>query len=312
MIYLLTSESNQLIKEELTKIINNCQNVITIDYNSSNIDDVLAEASYYSLFNDKKVVIVKNANFFCSDKITEVDANKLLSYFDNPNSLTTLIFITNAKTDLRKKITKIIKDKYQLINIPVLKSYDIVNRVRDIFNNNGYKIDDESLNYIIMNNANNYDLVINEINKIILFYNDPCNIKYEDVINIVARSLDTNNFKFVDYIITKDIKNAFKLYDDLKLMKTEPLALISLIAREYRLMLFSKLLREERYGLSDICVELNLKDWQLDKITRNSNKYKTVELTEKLIELSSLDLNIKSGKIDKWLGLAKFIVDSAE
>ena len=71
MIYLIAGESNQLINEELKKITKECDNILYIDYNNSSIDDILAEASYYSMFNDKKVVIVKNANFFASDKISE-------------------------------------------------------------------------------------------------------------------------------------------------------------------------------------------------------------------------------------------------
>lgn len=312
MIYLIAGESNQLINGQIKDIIGDCPNIIFADYNNLCIDDILAEASYYSMFNDKKVIVVKNANFFSSDKITEENSNKLLNYFSHPNDLTTLIFTINNKLDMRKKITKEIKNKHKLINISNLNIRDINILVKDMFKKDGFIIDEESINYIITNNANNYDLIYNEVNKIKLYYNNPCKILYDDVINIVAKSLDTNNFKFVEFIVNKEIKQAFKLYEDLKLLKVEPLALISLIAREYRLMLFAKLLRHEHYMINDICVELNIQEWQLDKIIRNSNKYKTKEIEDRLIELANLDLNIKSGKIDKWLGLAKFIVDSAE
>jgi len=128
----------------------------------------------------------------------------------------------------------------------------------------------------------------------------------------VAKSIETNNFKFIDAIISKDIKEAFKLYNDLKLLKVEPLGLISLLAREYRLMLFTKILKEEHYSIYEISSELNLQDWQLEKISKNASKYKIKTLESQIIGLANLDLKIKSGKIDKWLGLAKFIVDSAE
>ena len=312
MIYLIASESNQLINEELKKVNNDCNNILYIDYNNSSIDDVLAEASYYSMFNDKKIIIVKNANFFASDKISEDNSNKLLNYYKEPNELTTLVFITNGKVDMRKKITKELKNKYNFIEIDNLKPRDIVFKVKDLFKKEGYNIDDESINYIISNNANNYDLVYNEINKIMLYYKNPCKVKFDDVMNIVAKSLDTNNFKFVDMVVAKNLKEAFKLFEDIKLMKIEPLSLIGLLAREYRLMLFAKLLKQEHYSNYEICDELKLQDWQLEKFIRNSMKYKINELEDRLVDLANLDLNIKSGKIDKWLGLAKFIVDSAE
>lgn len=312
MIYLISGESNELIKEQLDDIIADCLNVLYIDYNNSSIDEILAEASYYSLFNDKKVIIVKNANFFGSDKIAEDNSKKLLNYFSNPNEFTTLVFTTNLKIDSKKKIVKTIKENFNLISITNLKQYELLSKIKSIFNSEGFNIDDESLNYIIVNNSNNYDLIFNEINKIMLYYNEPSKILYNDVVNIVSKSLDTNNFKFVDKVVAKDLGEAFKLFNDLKLTKTEPLLLISLLAREYRMMLIAKNLKQAHYSVYDICSELGLQDWQLDKFIRNGTKFKTSELESKLIGLAELDFNIKTGKIEKWNGLAKLIVDFAE
>ena len=67
MIYLITGESNQLIKEYLHDIIVGCENIIYIDYHNSSIDEILAEASYYSMFNEEKIIVVKNADCFSSN-----------------------------------------------------------------------------------------------------------------------------------------------------------------------------------------------------------------------------------------------------
>ena len=69
------------------------------------MDEILAEASYYSMFDERKVLIVKNANCFASDKISEENSNKLLNYLANPNDLTSLIFTTNAKIVVSGKAT---------------------------------------------------------------------------------------------------------------------------------------------------------------------------------------------------------------
>lgn len=312
MIYLITSESNQLIKEYLQNIILDCENTIYIDYRNSSIDEILAEASYYSMFNEEKVIVVKNADLFSTEKTNDDIIKKLVNYYQNPNPLTKLIFTINGKADTRRKITKEIMDNYTYVEIPILKGRELLKKIKERIVAQGYEISDESLYYIINNNANNYDLVYNEIDKLMLYYNKPTKILYDDIVNIVARSLDTNNFKFVDAVTAKDIKEAFKMLNDLKLMKAEALGLIGLLAREYRLMLFVKILKEEHYTSYDICKELNLKDWQLEKLSRISLKYKKQDLEKRLLDLSYLDLNVKSGKIDKWLGLSKFIVDSAQ
>ena len=206
MIYLIASESNQLINEELKKIKKDYDNILYIDYYNSSVEDILAEASYYSMFEDKKLVIVKNSNIFTGDKITEENTNRLLRYFNEPNDLTTLVFVTNNKLDMRRKITKEIKDKHKCIVIEQLRPKDIFGKVKEYFNSHGYIIDEDSINYIINNNANNYDLIYNELEKIILYYQKPCKIKYNDIVNIVARSLETNKFRFVDMVVSKNAR----------------------------------------------------------------------------------------------------------
>ena len=88
--------------------------------------------------------------------------------------------------------------------------------------------------------------------------------------------------------------------------------LIGLLAREVRMMMLAKRLKEAHYRTSDIAFELGLQDWQLEKFLRSSTKYKLNELENRLVMLADLDLNIKSGKIEKWNGLAKLIVDFSE
>ncbi len=62
---------------------------------------------------------------------------------------------------------------------------------------------------------------MNEVEKIILYYNRPSYIKKSDVENIVSKSMNTNNFLFVDAIIDGDLEKSLALLKDLKMMKVE-------------------------------------------------------------------------------------------
>lgn len=104
--YLIYGESFRLIEEEIQKIIKNETNSVTIDLMDSNIEDVLTEATYVSMFEESKFIIVKNALLFTSNKEKEEDVQKLLNYMENPVPSTTIIFTTYEKIDNRKKVTK--------------------------------------------------------------------------------------------------------------------------------------------------------------------------------------------------------------
>ena len=54
---------------------------------------------------------------------------------------------------------------------------------------------------------------------------------------------------------------------------------------------------------------LGLADWQFNKYLNKVFPYKIKELESIIIKLSQLDLDIKSGKVDKFIGLELFIMD---
>lgn len=311
-ICLINCESYLLVNEKICEIIKESKNVTTFDLNNAGLEDVILEAGYFSMFEEEKYIIVKNATFFGSGKLSESDTELLINYMKSPNENTTIIFICSEKIDARKKVTKLIKDNNALIVIPNLKYYEIENRVQEYYQKKGYKIALETVKYIVSNCLNNYDIVMNEVNKIALFYNEPGFIKHEDVVKIVSKSLNTNNFLFIDALVYNDLETSFNLLNDLKALKVEPTALIALISRDFRIMLQVKTLLEQNKREYEIMKELNLMDWQLEKYLKKIFPYKIKELENIILRLAKLDLDIKSGKIDKFIGLELFILELCE
>ena len=159
------------------------------------------------------------------------------------------------------------------------------------------------------NSLNNYDVTMNEVNKLILYYDEPTYIKTEDVLNIVSKSLNNNNFLLVDAIVENDLEKSLNLLKDLKILKVEPTVLISLIARDFRIMLNVKNLLNNNKREYEIMNELKLQDWQLERYLKKVFPYKLKELENIILKLAQIDLDIKSGKIDKYIALELFILD---
>ena len=293
-IYLITSDSIRLIDEELKKILKKEKNIETFDLNSVELEDILIEAQYVSMFNDKRAIVVKNANIFGSGKIAEKKTELLLKYLESPNEDTILIFTYNDKCDTRKKITKLIQEKYSYISIPKLSFNDLANKIRNDLKSDGFSIESDSINYI-----NNYDLIYNELEKLKIYYDKPCKISFNDVKKIISNNIDDNNFKFIEAVINNNLKKAFKLLDDLSLLKVEPISLVSLLAREYRLLYCTKTLYDNKRDLMSISRELKLQNWQVEKMLKNSFKYTYDELENNILNLNECDIQMKSIYFDK-------------
>lgn len=301
MVYLIYSNSYHLLDDELIKIFKN-DDIEKIDYNETNISEIVNLASYTSLFNDNKNLLIKN--FDLSDN----DLTILEKYIENPNPLTTLVFTTDKKVDERKKIVKLLKDKKTYINIKPLNYKEISQKLIDIAKKKKYKLNLNDANYITFASLSNYDVAFNQLEKVFLYYNNPCEIKRIDLEGLISHSLDDNNFKFIDMVIKRNINDAMKLLDDFKLFKLEPLILVSMLAKEYRNILIAKDYLQKGYSSNKIKEALSLADWQVDKIINNTYNYSIKELEDKLLDLTELDYQLKTSCIDKYLGLEMFIL----
>lgn len=308
-IYLISNESYRLINKEIKKIVKN-NNFEAFNMNKSSIKEILEEAAYFSLDNNKKFLVVSNSDIFGSDKIDDSITDALINYFNNPNPNTVIIFTTQKPIDSRKKIVKELKSKYKIINTPKMDKKTINSLLTNYVKEQDFDMDWETVNYVINNSYSNLDIMFNELDKIMLYYNFPCRIKYQDVVAIVGTELDNNNFHFVSAVVEKKLDEALKLLNSLKIYKVDSNVLATLLAREYRLMYYVKKMYQNKISLSEICSNLSLADWQVNKLYNNGIHYSESELLKNLVDLCNIDMNIKKGIWDKDIALYGFLLDA--
>ena len=90
----------------------------------------------------------------------------------------------------------------------------------------------------------NFNIVSQEIEKLILFLGDRPTIK-QDVNQIINRSLEQNVFLLTEYIQKRKKEQAIHLVKDLITMKEEPIKLLALITSNYRLFYQCKILSQK-------------------------------------------------------------------
>ena len=70
-IILVNGESRLQINEVISNIIKDSKNVTSFDLSIDSIEDIILEAGYFSLFDEEKYIVIRNANIFGSAKISE-------------------------------------------------------------------------------------------------------------------------------------------------------------------------------------------------------------------------------------------------
>ena len=303
MLYLLCGEE-YLVEKQINNIIaqEKLSDISKYELDAYNYRDVLEDASSFSLFEDKKCIIIYNALIFTSSK-TMVPDEPFIKYLENPNPNTYLIFVINS-IDERKKITKLFR------KIGIVKEFDTKSDTKDIVLNilDNYKMTSDALNKFIELVPNDYYMIENEINKLKIYKDTNLNIDLEDVLNITTNNIDVSLFKLMDAIIDNNKDISIKYYHDMLTYNMEPMQIIIALANKYRLMYQIKVLKKQGYKDNEIAKELNQNPKYIYVLNNISYKYDTDYLLNELKSLSQLDFEIKSGKIDASLGLELYII----
>ena len=309
-IYLIISNYHKIVKTEIAKIIQNNidKETIYFDLNKNSILEVIAEAGYNSLFNDEKNIVVYNANIFTTTgKLNDKETEELTNYFNTPNPNVNLVFVCNEKEDSRKKIVKLLKEKNHIFNYLKISYKDLIIFIKDYLKEINYSLSAEVINYLIKANNQNYDVICNEIDKLQLCFEKEVDLNLAK--NLISTSINDNVFKFVDEVVDKNHQSAALLLTGLKTMKTEPTVVMSLIAREYRLMLHYKIALNSKDNPREILMKDGLQDWQIAKVMDNAKRYQLDELKRIIKLLADYDYKYKSGQVDRAIVLELLIME---
>lgn len=306
--YLIYGNDYGLIKREIDKLTNEVSDVVKYDLSTDKIDELLDDASCMSLFGDKKVLVGENALFLTT---TTTNVNHNLDYLtnylndDNHENIVILSVLTD-KLDERKKIVKLLKEKSKVIYKELIDNKDLPRFVINEFNNEGYKIDYKAANYFVNYVGKNVDILLSEINKMIIFKDNDKNITINDIDEISSKAINDNVFDLSDAIMKKDFKRMYDCYNDLIILKEEPIKIIAMLGNQFNLVYQCKLLSSKGLSEKEIATSLSVHPYRV-KLAIETD-YMISELKDILIKLHNLDFEIKSGKVDKNVGFDNFLL----
>ena len=307
--YLLYGIIDYLIEEEITKIKekNNINDIDIVKYDLFNtkLEDIIDDYNSISLFNNKKLIIVDNSYIFTginNKKFIDQNIDVLDKSLDNQNDNIIIFKILKDKLDERKKIVKKFKEKGIVKD---LNNFNINKYVESMFN--GYKIDYDNVKFFIDRVGDNLDILKQEANKIIAYKDTDKVIKKEDILNLTSKNIDTDFFKFIENIVSKNKEKALESYFEI-VKDEEPIKIIVILANKFRLIYQSKRLYKKGYSEKDISDMLGSNYYSVKKCLESSRNYSEEMLLENINKLAQLDIDIKNGKIDKSIGLELFIL----
>lgn len=312
MLYVFYGIDDYLIKKEIEKVKkkNKIEEVEMSRYNLEvdSLKDVVEDASMPSMFSENKLIICENAMFLTGSTkkgLVEQDVSLLDPFFEQPDQHVHVLFIVpNEKLDERKKIVKKLKKE------ATIKACNQTNNIGKIVENmlDDYQMSPRNIQLLIQRSGENLMLLENEIEKLKIYKWDDKVITEEDILELTTKTIDINVFTFIDNIIAKKKEQAMETYDEMIKLNQEPIAIIIMLAGQFRIMYQSKELLLRGYTEKSIAETLGVHPFRVKKAIEKARMYSSETLLTYLKQLRELDYQIKNGLTDKNIALELFIL----
>lgn len=307
--YLIYGTNKSQISKKIEELKNklNVSEIIKYSLDKDNLEDIILDASLVNMFSNVKLILVSDANIFATSK-KDINTKPLEDYFDNYNSDTYIIFVSEQeKVDTRKKIYKKIKEHGEIIEITKTSKLDIKKFILNTLKQNEYTI--ENIDYLLEKIGTNIDNAENELNKLMIFKMDEKNISNNDIDKLIIPSLEDEIFALSDAVIKNETKRSLDLLEEFINKNYDEMQIIILLASSFRFMYQVKHLSNKNMSSDMIAKELSANPYRVKINLKNCYYYNEDDLLSYIKKLADLDKNIKLGLIDKNLGLQLFLMN---
>ncbi len=287
-------------------------NYITYDLRETSIEHVIQDAETFPFMSDRKLVVANYAYFLTGTRVkngVEHNSDVLLQYIENPPPESILVLtIAQQKLDERKKVVKELKKNGVMVAFDPLQNFELENWLIKRAERYGARMRPEAAAQMVMMAGTHLQLLDQELQKLSLYSGKGEEISVEDVESMVSRSLEQDIFRLIDCVARIKIEEAFRILYDLLKNKEEPIRILSLIARQFRIILQVKTLSEKGYSEKQMASQLHLHPYVV-KIAYQQGRHMKESVLRRILQvLAEEDVRMKTGQTDKVLALEMFLL----
>ncbi|RAU94181.1 DNA polymerase III subunit delta [Paenibacillus sp. YN15] len=289
--------------------------VTKYDLTETSLDDVLEDAQTMPFMAERKVILASNAAFLTGAKENakvEHRPEKLLDYMKAPVDFSVLILTVDAdKLDERKKIVKLLKDNGSMAPFVPLSADDLLQWVKRQAEALSFRFAAGAAEALLLSAGTDLQALRSELEKLSLYAGSGGTVSVEDVDGMVARTTEQDVFMLIDHIVRLRKEKAMTVFHELLLKKEEPIKIAALMTRQFRMLLQVKELERQGYSQQQMASQLGGHPYGIKIASEQSRRFSFEQLASILSSLAELDYGMKTGKVEKTLGMELFILKLA-
>lgn len=292
--------------------------VVKFDMAETPVGEAIAEAETLPFFASRKLVIIRDQSVLAAasggregGKI-EHQTDQLLAYLQEPCESSVIVFLVYAeKLDERRKAVKLIKERHALLAFQELTENELLLWTIKRAEEQGRTLRREAAEMLLSRTGTSMQQLAHEVDKLCLHAGQGGTIGELTVDKLIATTVEEDVFALIDAMASLQVERALKLYGELLLRREEPIKITALIARQLRMMLQVKELEQHRYSPQQMAAQIGLHPYAVKLAAEKARKFSVAALGGHLDRIADLDYRMKTGQIDKTLGLELFLLSLA-
>jgi len=257
-----------------------------------------------------RLVLVKNARFFQpqekSDKGSE--AEQLAAYIKKPVPGACLVFLAGEAVDRRRALFKACDAAGLVLEFVTPDLRELGRWVTDRLKREGFQITRGAIDILIESCGKSLQMIDNELHKAVLYAWDERRIDEKVMAAVGSRHVEESIFAVVDAIGEKKWSRAREGIDELIALKQPPQLILTMVARQMRLILQAGLMRSQGGTSRDFATQYRLHPYVVRKVWEQTGRFTSGQVESALVELAELDAAVKVGRQEFYPGFLNFLL----
>jgi len=314
-VYLLYGEEKYLVryyanllKETLLPAGADIMNLDVYEEKSATAESIADACRTAPFLNDCRLVLIRDSRLFLPGR--KADSDPLADFLADIPESTVLLFV-EEEIDKRGRLYKKLNDLGRAVEFKTPPDKELLDWINNMVKKRGASLSRDAAQVLLRTTARSMEALSAEIEKLTGYTGPGGQITITDIENICVPALETQIFNLVDALGNKKPERALDIFNNMLLMKEQPMVVLTMIIRQFRLVLLAKELADKGRSNIDIAESLSIRGFVVTECLSQGRGFKTDDLTSALRDCLEADMNIKSGRISDKLAVETIIVKYA-
>ena len=195
-----------------------------------NVNEVIDMAGTMPFFAERRVIVIENSGWMKSGN------ERMADFVKNVPETTYMIFV-EEEVDKRNKLFKAVTSNGYAAVCDIQDEATLKKWIMGLLKKENKLITADALNLLIDRTGTDMENIRHEVEKLICYKYEEEGITVQDVEELCTVRVQSKIFDMVEAVADKKQKQALDLYYDLLALKEAPLKILSLIARQFNILL---------------------------------------------------------------------------